>query len=234
MMALIGYDLVVIDMEHGPTALSETADMMRGISRTDTAAMVRVPNNDPVFIKRLLDQGPDGIMIPMIETSAEAKDAVAACRYPPRGKRGWAAGVARASLYGLDVDYTLKTADGLVVACQIESVRAVNNIEAICAVEGVDVIFIGRNDLAADAGHILNLDHPDVAKLVERTVAVAKRAGRKLGTVPSPDRSWINLFEEGFDMVLPSGDISLLRDAAHAEVSKFRQFADRRVSDANC
>jgi 4-hydroxy-2-oxoheptanedioate aldolase len=107
-------------------------------------------------------------------------------------------------------------------------------VEAICAVEGVDVIFIGRNDLAADSGHILNLDHPDVVKLVERTVAVAKRAGRKLGTVPSPDHSWIKLFEEGFDMVLPSGDISLLRDAAHAEVSKFRQDVDRRVSDANC
>jgi 4-hydroxy-2-oxoheptanedioate aldolase len=80
--------------------LSETADMMRGIARTDAAAVVRVPANDPIFIKRLLDQGPDGIMIPMIETSAESKEAVAACRYHPRGKRGWAAGVARASLYG--------------------------------------------------------------------------------------------------------------------------------------
>jgi 4-hydroxy-2-oxoheptanedioate aldolase len=233
MMALIGYDLVVIDMEHGPAALSETADMMRGISRTDAGAMVRVPHNDPVFIKRLLDQGPDGIMIPMIETSAEAKDAVAACRYPPRGKRGWAAGVARASLYGLDVDYTLKTADGLVVACQIESVRAVHNIEAICAVEGVDVIFIGRNDLAADSGHILNLDHPDVNRLVAQVVVATRRAGLKLGTVPSAGRSWSDLFKEGFDIVLPSGDISLLRDAAFAEVAMFRRHAAEGSADWN-
>jgi 2-keto-3-deoxy-L-rhamnonate aldolase RhmA len=99
MMALVGYDLLVIDMEHGPVALSEAADMMRGIARTDAGAVVRIPANDPVFIDRLLDQGPDGIMIPMIETSGEAKDAVAACRYPPRGKRGWAAGVARIPLW---------------------------------------------------------------------------------------------------------------------------------------
>ena len=221
MMALVGYDLLVIDMEHGPVALSEAADMMRGIARTDAGAVVRIPANDPVFIKRLLDQGPDGIMIPMIETSGEAKDAVAACRYPPRGKRGWAAAVARASLYGLDYDYTLQTADRLVVVCQIESVKAIDNVEEICAVEGIDEIFIGRNDLAADSGQILNLDHPDMNRLAARVVTAAKRAGLKLGTVPSAGHGWAELFKDGFDIVLPSADISLLRDAARAEVAVF-------------
>jgi 4-hydroxy-2-oxoheptanedioate aldolase len=173
-------------------------------------------------LKRLLDQGSDGIMIPMIETSAEAKEAVAACRYHPRGKRGWAAGVARASLYGLDEDYTLQTADRLVVACQIESIRAVENIEEICAVEGIDVIFIGRNDLAADSGHILDLEHPEVNRLTAHVVKAAKRARLKLGTVPSAGRGWTELFKDGFDIVLPSADISLLRDAARAEVAMFR------------
>ena len=79
----------------------------------------------------------------------------------------------------------MQTADRLVVVCQIESVKAIDNVEEICAVEGIDVIFIGRNDLAADSGHILNLDHPDMNRLAARVVTAAKRAGLKLGTVPS-------------------------------------------------
>jgi 2-keto-3-deoxy-L-rhamnonate aldolase RhmA len=130
--------------------------------------------------------------------------------------------VARASLYGLDEDYTLQTADRLVVACQIESIRAVENIEEICAVEGIDVIFIGRNDLAADFGHILDLNHPEVNRLTAHVVKAAKRARLKLGTVPSAGRGWTELFKDGCDIVLPSADISLLRDAARAEVAMFR------------
>ena len=105
--------------------------------------------------------------------------------------------------------------------CQIESVKAIDNIEEICAVEGIDVIFIGRNDLAADSGHILNLDHPD--RLAVRVVTAAKRAGLKLGTVPSAGHGWAELFKDGLHIVLPSADISLLRDAARAEVAVFCQ-----------
>jgi 4-hydroxy-2-oxoheptanedioate aldolase len=198
--------------------------MMRGLQRAETAAVVRVPSADPAVLKPLLDQGPDGIMVPMVDTEEEARHVVSACRYPPKGSRGWAAGVARAAEFGLDGDYTLRTAADLVIACQIESVRAVENIEAICAVEGIDVIFIGRNDLAADAGHILDLDHPDVDALVNKVLQTAKRAGRRTGTVPSAGRDWASLYRDGFDMVLPSGDISLLRDAAQAELDSYRAF----------
>ncbi|WEK51538.1 MAG: aldolase/citrate lyase family protein [Candidatus Kaistia colombiensis] len=225
MMGLLGYDIVLIDMEHGPGSLGDAANMMRGVHRSAGAAvMVRVPAADPAFLKPLLDQGPDGVMIPMVESAEEARRAVAACRYPPAGSRGWAAGVARASLYGLDEAYTTSTADQLVVACQIESVRAVEDIEAICAVDGIDVVFIGRNDLAADAGHILDLDHPKVNAMVDHVLSVAKHAGRKVGTVPSAGRGWSALFRDGFDIVLPSGDISLLREAARSELDRFRDF----------
>jgi 4-hydroxy-2-oxoheptanedioate aldolase len=226
LMGLVGYDIVLVDMEHGAGSLADTANMMRGAQRSEAAVMVRVPAADPAFLKPLLDQGPDGVMIPMVDSAEEARRAVAACRYPPKGNRGWAAGVARGSLYGLDEDYTRGTADGLVIACQIESVRAVRNIDAICAVEGIDIIFVGRNDLAADAGHILELDHPDVNTMVDDVLAAAKRAGRKTGTVPSAGRGWAALFDEGFDVVLPSGDISLLRDAARAELDGFRGYKD--------
>ena len=224
LMSCAGYDMVLIDMEHGPGGLMDTANMLRGASRMGAGAMVRIPANDPVFLKRLLDQGPDGVMAPMVESAAEARALVAACRYPPRGNRGWAAGVARAARFGFDPDYTLATAPQLVIACQIESVKGVENAEEIATVEGVDIIFIGRNDLAADSGHILDLDHPEVERLVRLSFEAARRRGKKTGTVPSAGRDWASLFDEGYDMVLPSGDISLLRDAAHAEVAAWRKY----------
>lgn len=224
LMAWAGYDMVLIDMEHGPNSLMDTANMLRGVARSGAGAMVRIPTNDPAFLKRLLDQGPDGVMIPMVESAEEALAAVEACRYPPAGRRGWAAGVARAARFGFDPDYTLETSRHLVIACQIESVKGVENAEAIAAVDGVDFLFIGRNDLAADAGHILDLDHPEVNALVDRTVEAARRQGKKLGTVPSAGWTWQQLFHDGFEMVLPSGDISLLRDAAGSEVAAYRAF----------
>ena len=224
LMALAGYEMVLIDMEHGPGSLFDTANMMRGIAGTGSSAMVRVPANDAIFLKQLLDQGPDGVMIPMVETAEAAGAAVAACRYPPRGKRGWAAGVARAAQYGFDPDYTFKTSSELVIACQIESVAGVENADAIAAVDGVDVIFIGRNDLAADSGHILELDHPAVDALVARSFEAARRHGKKVGTVPSAKRDWRSLLRDGYDIVVPSADTSFLRDAAAAEVAAYRQF----------
>jgi 4-hydroxy-2-oxoheptanedioate aldolase len=226
--ACAGYDIALIDMEHGPGGLMDTANMMRGVARSSTATMVRIPANDPVFLKRLLDQGPDGVMVPMVETAAEARAAVAACRYPPHGSRGWAAGVARAARFGFDPDYTLSTASQIVIACQIESVKGVENAEEIAAVDGVDILFLGRNDLAADAGHILDLDHPEVEELVRRSVHAARRHGKKVGTIPSAGRDWIALFEEGFDVVLPSGDISLLRDATSAEIRAWLEYRGKK------
>lgn len=219
-MGLAGYDLVLMDLEHGLGELDQAADMLRGLAHTPAATAVRAPANDPVFLKRILDQGPDAVMIPMVETAEEARAAVAACRYPPKGNRGWAAGVARASSYGLVKDYTLKAADNLVVILQIESVTAVGNIDAIAGVEGVDMLFVGRNDLAASAGHILQLDHPEVNAMLDRVEAAARRAGRWLGTVPSRDLDTAALFRRGFDLVMPASDISLLRDAALKQVEE--------------
>ena len=233
MMGLLGYNVVLIDMEHGAGTVADAGNMMRGIQRSAASAMVRVPSADPAFLKPVLDLGPEGVMIPMVESAEAARAAVSACRYPPKGSRGWAAGVARASHYGLDTDYTLGSAAGLIVACQIETVKAVEAAEAICAVEGIDIIFIGRNDLAADAGHILDLDHPEVEGMVDRVLDAAKRAGRKTGTVPSAGRDWATLFKDGFDLVLPSGDVSLLREAARTELAEFQAFTAGKAGKAS-
>ena len=119
------------------------------------------------------------------------------------------------------------TARQLVIACQIESVVAAEHADEIAATKGVDIIFVGRNDLAADAGHLLDLDHPDVDRLVALSLSAAKRHGKWAGTVPSTKRTWQTLFDDGFDFVLPSGDISMLRDAATAEIAEYSAYLGR-------
>ena len=222
MMGHCGYDLLMLDMEHGLGSVQDAANVMRAVSGTGAASFVRLPANDPVIMKTLMDQGADGIMVPMIESPEAARAVVSACRYPPKGVRGLAVGIARGSRYGMDDAYVAEVDQKTVIACQIETVEGVRRASEIAAVDGVDMLFVGRNDLAADSGHILDLDHPEVNALVDEVLAVAKGAGKKIGTVPSAGRTWRRLVEEGFDLVIPSSDISILRMFGQGEVAAFR------------
>ena len=225
MMGLCGYDILMIDMEHGLGSVQDAANVMRAARGTGAASLVRLPSNDPVIIKTLMDQGVDGVMIPMIETAGAAQAVVNACRYPPKGNRGLAVGIARGSDYGINENYVATIDEHSLVICQIETVLGVKNAKAIAEIDGVDMLFIGRNDLAADSGHILDLDHPEVNALVDEVLAIAKAAGKKTGTVPSSGRSWQTLLDEGFDLVIPSSDISILRMFGQSEVAAFRAHA---------
>ena len=222
MMGKCGYDIMLIDMEHGLGSVRDAANVMRAVSGTGAASVVRVPANDPVVIKTLMDQGVDGIMVPMIETPEAAQAVVSACRYPPKGVRGLAIGIARGAQYGMDTTYVETVDHNMLIICQIETVQAVRRAREIAEIDGVDMLFIGRNDLAADSGHILDLDHPEVNALVDEVMAVAKAAGKKIGTVPSAGRSWQQLLSEGFDLVIPSSDISILRMFGQEEVGTFK------------
>lgn len=222
MMSLCGYDILMIDMEHGLGSVQDAANVMRAARGTGAASLVRLPANDPVIIKTLMDQGADGIMVPMIETPEAARAVVSACRYPPKGTRGLAVGVARGSDYGINEAYVDTIDNHALVICQIETVLGVKNARAIAEIDGVDMLFIGRNDLAADSGHILDLDHPEVNALVDEVLAIAKDTGKKIGTVPSAGRTWQKLLDEGFDLVIPSSDISILRMFGQQEVGAFR------------
>lgn len=222
MMGKCGYDLMLIDMEHGLGSVRDAANVMRAVSGTGAASVVRVPANDAVIIKTLMDQGVDGIMVPMIETPEAARAVVSACRYPPKGVRGLAIGIARGAQYGMDASYVETVDDNMLIICQIETVQAVRRAREIAEIDGVDMLFIGRNDLAADSGHILDLDHPEVNALVDEVMAAAKATGKKIGTVPSAGRSWQQLISEGFDLVIPSSDISILRMFGQEEVAAFK------------
>jgi 4-hydroxy-2-oxoheptanedioate aldolase len=216
-----GFDFVVIDLEHGQGDIAGATEMIRAAQLTDMTAVIRVPSNDPIFLKRILEAGADSLMIPQIETAEEARAAVRACRYPPQGSRGYAAPVVRASSYGKIKDYIHRANDNLLLILQIESATAVKNAAEIASVEGVDVAFIGVNDLGGSIGKLEQLDHPEVRKLVAEAEAALKKTGKIMGTVPSAGATPEELFAAGYRLVPLAVDVSLLRDAALAVVREY-------------
>lgn len=222
-LAQIGYDFLLIDNEHGPWTLSESVSLLQAMGGTPTASVMRVPWNDPVYLKRALDIGVEAVMIPAINTADQAVQAVRACRYPPQGFRGSAYQVVRAANYGIGADdYRETAADNLVIICQIESKQAVENIDAIAAVDGVDVLLLGPNDLAGTIGRLGDLRHPEVMALVERAERGIKAAGKRLGGIAYAGWSAADMFERGYDMVLANTDMTLMREAALAEIRAHR------------
>jgi len=222
-LALAGYDFLLIDNEHGPASLTESVSLLQAISGTNVASVMRVPWNDPVYLKRALDIGVESVMIPAIETPEQAVQAVRACRYPPAGTRGSAYQVVRGASYGIGApDYRETAADNLLIICQIESRLAVENIDAIAAVDGVDMLLIGPNDLAGTIGRLGQLDHPEVTALVERAERGIQQAGRKLGSIAFAGRTFQDMFDRGYDLIAASTDMTLMRDAALGEVAAHR------------
>ncbi len=218
-----GYDFILIDHEHGPGDPLSAVGQLRALSASPSTVLMRVPWNDPVHIKRALDIGVEGLMIPMVETADQARAAVAACRYPPDGIRGCASSVVRASNYGLANDEYLRRAnDEVLIMCQIESVRAVDNIAEIAAVDGVDALFIGHNDLAASIGRPGRTGEPEPRALIERAEAAIKAAGQKMAAVPYAGMTWAELFARGYDLVPGDSDVTLLRDGARASMAVHR------------
>ncbi|MEO5699134.1 MAG: aldolase/citrate lyase family protein [Vicinamibacterales bacterium] len=221
-LSLAGFDFLLLDQEHGlgdPTTLGA---QLHAMSATPTVGVVRVPWNDHVYLKRVLDVGVEAVLIPGIDTAEEARAAVAACLYPPRGRRGTAASSVRASSYGMATDYVPTCAENLLIACQIESAKAVENIDEIIAVSGIDLLFIGPFDLSATIGQMGNLKHPEVVRLIDHAEARIKASGRPMGTVPHPGCTWKDMFARGYQMVNAGSDVARLRDGAVADVKDFR------------
>lgn len=178
--AALGYDWVLIDMEHGAPEIPGVIAHLQAIAAGGAANMVRVPWNDPVIIKRVLDAGATAIMVPMVQNAEEASRAVAATRYPPAGIRG-VAGVTRATRFGLTSDYIHRANAEVYVVAQIETLAAVDALPGILAVDGLDAIFIGPTDLASSMGHPGDLGHAEVLAAVSRVAAACQAVGRPCG-----------------------------------------------------
>jgi 4-hydroxy-2-oxoheptanedioate aldolase len=214
-MVIGGYSALMIDQEHGPVELQTVHMLTLAAEARGAQAMVRVPSHDPFHVKRLLDMGIDTIMFPMVDSVADAEAVVAGCYYPPRGRRGLATGGIRATRYGADAKgYFDSIPNRQMLMAQIETKGGLESVEKIAAVDGIDMLFIGPNDLSTSLGHLGQGDHPTVRTAIERIIAAAKASGKWLGTVPTKERDAKTLFGLGFDLVISGADVALLRDAA--------------------
>jgi 2-keto-3-deoxy-L-rhamnonate aldolase RhmA len=226
LLAEVGFDCALIDLEHGAGSYLDAIAQMQAMKAAGCTPLLRVPSNEPVSIKRALDAGAAGLMIPSISSAEEARAAVAACFYPPKGMRGAAPGIIRATDYGLRAaDYVAGIDEKLLTVLQIETVAGVEAIDDIAAVEGVDVLFVGPMDLSADAGHFGRTDHPEVLALIERVEQAAQRHGKALGSIIVPGRSAEQLLANGHRLILGHSDLDFLRQGATDALAMLRGLA---------
>ncbi|MFN3973224.1 MAG: aldolase/citrate lyase family protein [Gemmobacter sp.] len=179
-LAGCGFDWMLIDTEHTTADLTTVQAMLQAAAPYPTHCAVRPGWNDAVEIKRLLDAGAQTILVPYVQDAAEAARAVAAVRYPPNGTRG-VAGITRASRFGMVADYTARADAEICLLVQVETAHALDRIEEIAGVEGVDGIFIGPADLAASMGHPGNPGHPAVRGAILAAIGRIRAAGRPAG-----------------------------------------------------
>jgi len=223
-VGLAGYEWVMIDHEHGPGDFQSAIGQMQALAAFDTTCIMRVPWNDLVYIKRALDAGAEGIMIPMIEDAAQAKAAVAACRYPPNGIRGAATSSVRAANYGMaEADYVARAEAELMIICQIETPTGINNIEEIAEVDGVDMLFVGPSDISTNMGYAKQRDHPEVKAVLADVEKRIKAAGKWMGTVLRFGLDPQDLFDVGYDIVSGASDSAHIRNGAVAQVKRHRE-----------
>jgi 4-hydroxy-2-oxoheptanedioate aldolase len=220
-MAHSGFDWLVVDTEHSPIGFETTVQCFQAICTTDTIPMARVAWNDSMLMKRLLDAGAMGLVVPMVNSAEEAEKAVKSMKYPPEGFRSLGGG--RASIYGSD--YMSWANDEIAVIVQIEHIDAVNKADEILSVKGVDACFIGPNDLAGSMGlkPDIHCRHPEHEKAVMQVLETAKKVGKPAGihcvTVEAVNRR----IDQGFQFIAMSSDAGLLRESAARVVSEIKK-----------
>jgi 2-dehydro-3-deoxyglucarate aldolase len=216
-----GFDWGVVDMEHSPLEIMQVAQMLQALSATKLVPVVRVPWNDPVVVKRVLDAGATTILFPFVQTADEAKRAVASTRYPPEGSRGLA-GMSRATKFGTTANYARTANETMGVIVQLETPEAMRSLEAIAAVPGVDALFIGPGDLSASMGHAGQATHPEVMESMSRAAQAARSIGKPVGTVGGTAEVVAQYRAAGFDYVAIASDLGLLMRSAQAALVALR------------
>jgi 2-dehydro-3-deoxyglucarate aldolase/4-hydroxy-2-oxoheptanedioate aldolase len=213
-LSRVGFDWLWIDMEHAPLTLEQVQQMLQA-KNADCPAFVRIPSNDEVWIKRVLDLGADGIIVPQVKTKDEAQRAVAASKYPPEGVRS--AGVARAHGYGMDfARYVERANQSLSIILQIEHVEAVKNIDAIVSVKGVDALIIGPYDLSGSFGKLGEIAAPEMLKAMETVLQSCKKHGLPIGIFALQPQQAKTYAKAGYQLIAMGIDVHFMWTAAKA------------------
>lgn len=216
-----GFDWIVIDTEHSLTDVPQVLPMLQAMAPYPVAPVVRPAANDPVLIKRVLDLGAQTLLIPYVETPEQAVAAVAAMRYAPAGIRGMA-GVTRANRFGAVAGYAARASDELCLIVQAETIATLDRIEEICAVEGVDAVFIGPADLAATMGLPGQAGHPEVRAAVEAFVRRITAAGKPAGILTFDPDYARRCIGWGTTFTAVGMDLALMVQAARTLAAAFK------------
>ncbi len=223
-----GFDWGVIDMEHTPLDMMDIVHLLQAVAGTKLVPIVRVPWNETVMVKRVLDAGAQTLLFPFVQNAQEAMRAVAATRYPPEGVRGMA-GMSRGSRFGTIPDYYKAANKRIGVIVQLETPSAVEQLDAIAAVEGVDAIFLGPADLSGAMGHVGNMTHPAVMDLMTQAAQRCKALGIPVGTVGGTAEVVAQYRAAGFTFVAIASDLGLLMRGAQAAVAALRTTGGEHV-----
>lgn len=209
-----GFDFVIVDLQHGENNLESVQMMLHALSSTPATPVVRVPSNIPMYIQRVLDLGAYGIIVPLVNTRAEAEAVVSSVRYAPKGTRSW--GPVRGAVYG-GADYFSKSAETLLTLVMIESRQALDNVNDILNVDGVDGCFIGPADLNISLGHspdTLPAIHQETESAIERIVAAAKSAGKIAGVHAFSVEDAQRRIKQGFRFMSVMAETRMIRAGA--------------------
>jgi len=219
-MGVAGFDWLLLDGEHAPNDVLSFIPQLMALKDSASAPVVRPQWNDTVVIKRLLDAGFYNFLIPFVESADDARRAVAATRYPPDGVRGVSVSH-RSNRYGTVPEYFDVINDNISVIVQIESRKAVGAIDEICAVDGVDCVFIGPSDLAAGYGYLGNPLHPEVQEAMQRVIASAKAHGKPAGILAPVEADARRYLEMGVTFVAVGSDLGVFRNASQLLRDKY-------------
>ena len=216
-----GFDWLLLDMEHSPNNVDNLTSQMIATKGGTASPIVRTPWNDMVMIKRILDVGAQTILVPYVQTAEEAARAVSYTRFPPEGLRGVASST-RAAGYGRIKNYLNRAHEEICILVQAETVKSLDNLEAICKVDGVDGVFIGPNDLSSAMGHRGDIPHPEVQKTIadaiKRILACGKAPGILVGEADGQ-----RMLDLGALFVAVGADSGVLRMASEALAAKFKR-----------
>ncbi len=214
LLATTGFDWLLIDAEHGPNDPRSVLPQLQAIAAYPVHPIVRPVRGDVALIKQYLDLGVQTLLIPMVETAAQAAEMVGATRYPTRGVRGVGSTIVRASRWNQIPDYLAHSDDGMCVIVQVESVTGLENLSQIAAVDGVDGVFFGPADLAASMGLLGRPLDPRVQTAIRDGIDIVRRAGKAAGSLMSDRAVAADYFKWGAQFVAVGTDTSLLVRAA--------------------
>ncbi len=222
-MGTTGFDWLVIDGEHGPNDLRSILAQLQVLEASDSHPVVRVPIGDTRILKQMLDAGAQTVLVPMVDNVDQARQLVRDVTYPPKGDRGVGYALSRASRFAEITDYGKTADDEICLLVQVENLKGIAALDDILTLDGIDGVFIGPADLAADMGHMGDALHPDVQEVIMDALARIRAAGKAPGILSTNDPMTQNAIDAGAQFVAVGADVLILAQGARSLSAKWKK-----------